>query len=56
VYPETGHGLRKLTHRRAKLEWDQAWIEHHVLGHSAEEEDESTGDSVLSEPSDRNSD
>ena len=38
VYPETGHGLRKLSHRRAKLEWDLAWIEHYVLGHSAEEE------------------
>lgn len=32
VYPNEGHGLEKLEHRRAKMEWDQAWFDHYVLG------------------------
>ncbi|MFZ5432714.1 MAG: S9 family peptidase, partial [Calditrichota bacterium] len=32
VYPGQGHGLRKYTHRKAKLEWDIAWFDHYVLG------------------------
>jgi dipeptidyl aminopeptidase/acylaminoacyl peptidase len=30
VYEGTGHGLRTLSHRRAKFEWDAAWFEHFV--------------------------
>ncbi|MCP3903521.1 MAG: S9 family peptidase [Planctomycetes bacterium] len=37
VYPGTGHGLRKLTHRQAKLKWDLKWLEYYVLGHSEED-------------------
>jgi len=32
VYPGQGHGLRKYTFRKAKLEWDIAWFDHYVLG------------------------
>ncbi|MBU0509711.1 S9 family peptidase [bacterium] len=32
IYPGQGHGLRKYTHRKAKLEWDIAWFDHYVLG------------------------
>ena len=32
VYPDEGHGLTKYTHRKAKLEWDLKWFNHHVLG------------------------
>ena len=35
VYPGEGHGLTKMSHRRAKLMWDHAWFEQHVLGKSA---------------------
>jgi dipeptidyl aminopeptidase/acylaminoacyl peptidase len=32
VYPGEGHGLMKYNHRKAKMEWDLAWLERHVLG------------------------
>jgi dipeptidyl aminopeptidase/acylaminoacyl peptidase len=32
VYPDAGHGLRKLSHRKAKVAWDHAWLERWVLG------------------------
>ncbi|BAJ03942.1 S9 family peptidase [Shewanella violacea] len=32
VYPGEGHGLSKYQHRKAKMEWDQKWFEHYVLG------------------------
>jgi len=37
VYPGQGHGLGKYTHRKAKVEWDIAWFDHHVLGKPFEE-------------------
>ncbi|MFH1681023.1 MAG: prolyl oligopeptidase family serine peptidase [Candidatus Eisenbacteria bacterium] len=40
VYPGQGHGLRKYTHRKAKLEWDIAWFDHYVLGKPLEEPEE----------------
>jgi dipeptidyl aminopeptidase/acylaminoacyl peptidase len=30
VYPGEPHGLGKYTHRKAKMEWDLAWFEHHL--------------------------
>lgn len=30
IYPGTGHGLSKMSHRRAKIEWDRAWLRHWV--------------------------
>lgn len=39
IYPDEGHGLTKMSHRRAKLEWDMKWFEHHVLGRSASEDE-----------------
>jgi dipeptidyl aminopeptidase/acylaminoacyl peptidase len=41
TYPGTGHGLSKMTHRRAKIEWDKAWFEYWVLGTTTEEESDS---------------
>lgn len=35
VYPGAGHGLVTRKHRRAKMEWDLAWFERHLLGTSA---------------------
>ena len=35
VYPGAGLGLVKQNHRRAKMEWDLAWFERHLLGKSA---------------------
>jgi dipeptidyl aminopeptidase/acylaminoacyl peptidase len=32
VYPGEPHGLTKYRNRRAKLEWDLAWLERHVMG------------------------
>jgi hypothetical protein len=29
-YPGEPHGLGKMTHRRAKMEWDLAWFEKYV--------------------------
>ncbi|HIA71476.1 MAG TPA: S9 family peptidase [Phycisphaerales bacterium] len=26
IYPGTGHGLSKMSHRKAKIEWDNAWL------------------------------
>jgi dipeptidyl aminopeptidase/acylaminoacyl peptidase len=37
IYPGQGHGLGKYTHRKAKMEWDIAWFDHHVLGKPFEE-------------------
>ncbi len=31
IYPGTGHGLSKMSHRKAKIEWDQAWLNKWVL-------------------------
>ena len=36
VYPGEPHGLTKYSNRRAKLEWDLAWFERHILGKSAD--------------------
>ena len=30
IYPGTGHGLSKMSHRKAKIEWDRAWLNHWV--------------------------
>jgi dipeptidyl aminopeptidase/acylaminoacyl peptidase len=35
VYPGEPHGLMKYSHRRAKMEWDLAWLERYVLGKTA---------------------
>jgi dipeptidyl aminopeptidase/acylaminoacyl peptidase len=35
VYPGEPHGLMKYRNRRAKLEWDLAWLERYVLGRAA---------------------
>jgi dipeptidyl aminopeptidase/acylaminoacyl peptidase len=32
VYPGEGHGIMKYRNRRAKLEWDLAWLDRHVKG------------------------
>ena len=32
IYPGQGHGLTKYTSRKAKLEWDIAWIKKYTLG------------------------
>ena len=32
VYPGEGHGLTKYEFRKAKMDWDLAWFERHVLG------------------------
>lgn len=32
VYPDAGHGLKKLSQRKAKVAWDHAWLERWVLG------------------------
>ncbi len=32
VYPGEGHGIMKYRNRRAKMEWDLAWLERHVMG------------------------
>jgi dipeptidyl aminopeptidase/acylaminoacyl peptidase len=32
VYPGEGHGLMKYSNRRAKMEWDLAWLDRHVMG------------------------
>ncbi|MCA9295785.1 MAG: S9 family peptidase, partial [Phycisphaerales bacterium] len=37
IYPGEGHGLTKMSHRRAKMEWDLKWFEHYVLGKSTED-------------------
>ncbi|HIB22494.1 MAG TPA: S9 family peptidase [Rhodospirillales bacterium] len=31
IYPGTGHGLSKMSHRKAKIEWDRAWLDRWVL-------------------------
>ena len=35
VYPGEGHGLTKMSHRRAKMVWDHAWFEQYVIGTSS---------------------
>lgn len=37
VYPGQGHGLSKLSMRKAKLEWDLAWFKRYVLGETGNE-------------------
>ncbi|MCZ6681850.1 MAG: S9 family peptidase [Planctomycetota bacterium] len=32
VYPGEGHGLTKYANRKAKMEWDAAWFDRHLLG------------------------
>lgn len=34
VYPGEGHGVMAYKHRRAKMEWDLAWLERYVKGGS----------------------
>ena len=31
IYPDTGHGLSSMSHRKAKIEWDEAWLNRWVL-------------------------
>ena len=31
IYPDEGHGLKKYSHRLAKLKWDIAWFEKYLL-------------------------
>ncbi len=31
IYPGTGHGLSKMSHRKAKIDWDSAWLKKWVL-------------------------
>ena len=33
-YPREPHGLGQREHRAAKMAWDQAWLDEHVLGQS----------------------
>jgi acylaminoacyl-peptidase len=32
VYPGEGHGLMQYSHRKAKMAWDERWMNHYVLG------------------------
>lgn len=32
VYPGEGHGIMKYQHRKAKMEWDLAWLDRYVMG------------------------
>jgi len=32
VYPGEGHGLTQYSHRKAKMSWDERWMNHYVLG------------------------
>jgi dipeptidyl aminopeptidase/acylaminoacyl peptidase len=32
VYPGGGHGIMKYKNRRAKMEWDLAWLDRYVMG------------------------
>lgn len=32
VYPGEGHGITKYKNRRAKMEWDLAWLDRYVMG------------------------
>ena len=32
VYPGEGHGIAKYRNRRAKMEWDLAWLDRYVMG------------------------
>ncbi len=34
IYPGTGHGLSKMSHRKAKIEWDREWLNHWVFSDS----------------------
>ncbi len=43
IYPGTGHGLQKYSHRKAKMKWDVEWFDFYVLGKSAEEDAKSQG-------------
>jgi dipeptidyl aminopeptidase/acylaminoacyl peptidase len=36
IYPGTGHGISKMSHRRAKIEWDAAWLQRWVLDQDEE--------------------
>jgi dipeptidyl aminopeptidase/acylaminoacyl peptidase len=40
IYPGTGHGLSKMSHRTAKIEWDKAWLQRWVLGEEPTEEED----------------
>ncbi len=45
IYPNTGHGLSKMSHRKAKIEWDHAWLQRWVfetepVAEPSEEEDD----------------
>lgn len=46
VYTGAGHGLTKFTHRKAKMEWDLAWFDHHVLGKTTEDSDSEPSQSI----------
>ncbi len=45
VYPGAGHGLTTYEHRKAKMEWDQAWFDKYVTEPGAKAEDAPTGPS-----------
>jgi dipeptidyl aminopeptidase/acylaminoacyl peptidase len=46
VYPGAGHGLTSYEHRKAKMEWDEKWFNHWVLGRTSEDEPAQPGKSV----------
>ena len=55
VFPGEGHGLSKLSHRRAKIELELSWFEKYVLGKDptpppAEEEGETEGSEKKEDP------
>jgi dipeptidyl aminopeptidase/acylaminoacyl peptidase len=35
VYPDEPHGLGRFQSRKAKMTWDMAWLDRHVLGKTA---------------------
>ncbi len=37
VYPGEGHGLTTYKHRKAKMQWDIKWFDHHVLGETTDD-------------------
>ncbi|RJP38162.1 MAG: S9 family peptidase [Phycisphaerales bacterium] len=45
VYPGAGHGLTTYEHRKAKMEWDQAWFDKYVTEPGAKPEEAATGPS-----------
>jgi len=51
VYPGEPHGLRQYRHRKAKMLWDVAWLDHYVLGRKPGAKPDKPGKSAAGEPS-----